>query len=142
MCTCSVVAPKGSLHDSKLRLPKVPSSWDVACTMACARWRVSHSSTSSSAAPVAHSPFDSLPDELLVHILLFVGSRWILTSVHAVCRRCVCATLDASLISDRVHDCMADGLHVAVRACSRCTPPTLSVALYTHVPFSVSHFFS
>ena len=33
------------------------------------------------------SPFDLLPDELLHHVLSYVGSRWILTKVHGVCRR-------------------------------------------------------
>lgn len=32
-------------------------------------------------------PFDLLPNELVHHILYFVGSRWLLTSAHAVCRR-------------------------------------------------------
>eukprot|EP00038_Savillea_parva_P006772 m.165738 g.165738 ORF g.165738 m.165738 type:complete len:426 (+) comp12600_c0_seq1:242-1519(+) len=33
------------------------------------------------------SAFDRLPEELLSHILGFVGSRWLITRAHAVCRR-------------------------------------------------------
>eukprot|EP00035_Acanthoeca_spectabilis_P028307 m.470014 g.470014 ORF g.470014 m.470014 type:complete len:428 (-) comp29330_c0_seq1:884-2167(-) len=32
-------------------------------------------------------PFERLPNELVHHVLSLVGSRWVLTSVHAVCRR-------------------------------------------------------
>lgn len=35
----------------------------------------------------AGSLFDRLPDELLEHVLLHVGSRWLLSTVPAVCRR-------------------------------------------------------
>jgi hypothetical protein len=42
---------------------------------------------SSSVSDADGTPIDTLPDELLLHVFTFVGSKTLLTSVHGVCRR-------------------------------------------------------
>jgi hypothetical protein len=88
-----------------------------------------------------------VPHQSLIHRSIFCPTSCWCTSCSSWGRggflpaftRCAAGVCQPRFsLSDQMHDCMADGLHVPVRACSRCTPPTLSVALAHVAPHPLS----